>query len=163
MGDFNRDGRPDIVAGRGPGGFSLQTLSDGAGGFRRGTFTNSIGVVTVAFTDFDGDGRLDLVLLLTNGATTVLRGDGVGAFLSSTSVSGTANPSALAVGDFDRDGLPDLVTVNPAANTVSVRLNTTVPAPAGAFVPGAPRLLSSPFWTPLNRSPCFSPTWTAST
>ena len=147
VGDFNRDGRPDIVAGPGPGGFSLQ-LSDGAGGFRRGTFTNSIGVVTVAFTDFDGDGRLDLVLLFTNGATNVLRGDGVGAFLSSTSVSGTANPSALAVGDFDRDGLPDLVTVNPAANTVSVRLNTTVPAPAGSFVPGAPRLLSSPFSDP---------------
>ena len=145
VGDFNRDGRPDIVAGPGPGGFSLQ-LSDGAGGFRRGTnFTNSVGVVTVAFTDFDGDGRLDLVLLFTNGATNVLRGDGVGAFLSSTSVSGTANPSALALGDFDRDGLPDLVVVNPAANAVTVRLNTTVPAPAGSFTVGTPIVLPTPF------------------
>jgi hypothetical protein len=55
----------------------------------------------------------------------VLLGNGDGSFQAptffATGASGTA--TSLAVGDFNGDGRPDLVTANPSSGTITVLLN----------------------------------------
>jgi hypothetical protein len=142
--DFNRDGRPDIAVADGLGGPISVQLSDRAGGFQRSaTGIAAQAVAAVAVADLDGDGRDDIVVTLAAGTIGVLRATGNGTFVLGASVLQSLTTIAVAVGDFDRDGLPDVVTVHPTANVVSVRLNTTTPAPAGAFGVPAVVLLSS--------------------
>jgi hypothetical protein len=140
VGDFNGDGRPDLVAADSIlGPFAVQ-LADPLGGFRRTatTFTIGQGLAAVVVADFDGNGRVDLVLAFASGTTFLLGGKGGSDFTVGSSQAIALTTSTVAVGDFDRDGLPDLVAVHPAGNVVSVRLNTTVPAGAGSFVATPP-------------------------
>jgi hypothetical protein len=121
-GDFDRDGRPDLVTldlsstemsflkGQGDGTFSPATLWPAGLSPPRG-----IGV-----GDFDRNGTLDVVLG-TNGINLVfLPGDGAGAFggpgFVSSIDSGTSR-RRIGVGDFDRDGALDFVRVS-SGNTV---------------------------------------------
>src|SRR6185437_1899555 len=66
--------------------------------------------------DVDGDGRRDLIWLVRD-REVFRRGDGHGGF--APAVSGPATVSdALAVGDFDLDGVPDLAAAGRDAMTV---------------------------------------------
>ncbi len=74
--------------------------------------------------DFNGDGVLDVAtagtLLNTVG---ILLGRGDGSLSSSTSYptgSGGTEPRAIDTGDFNRDGILDLVTANSLSNSISV-------------------------------------------
>ena len=51
--------------------------------------------------------------------------NGSGGFAAKTDFATGDNPLTVAVADFDRDGKPDLMTADNAADTASVRLNTT--------------------------------------
>jgi hypothetical protein len=100
----------------------------------------------IALADFNGDGKLDVVisnptanapLLLAGGAASisVLLGNGDGTFRETSDANvGVTDVSSLAVGDFNNDHIPDLL-VNGAAATgfaVSVLLgngNGTFQAP----------------------------------
>ena len=152
VGDFNGDGRPDLVAADSTAGPFAVQLADPLGGFRRmaTTFTIGAGLAAVVVADFDGNGRADLALAFSSGLTVVLGGNGQGNFTVGSSQALALTTSAAAVGDFDRDGLPDLVAVHPAGNVVSVRLNTTVPAGAGSFVATPP---TSPQSSPSDPQP----------
>ena len=57
--------------------------------------------------DVNGDGHLDVVTA-ENFATSVLLGDGTGAFGPAITVSVAEQPVACGLGDFDKDGDPDL-------------------------------------------------------
>jgi hypothetical protein len=83
-----------------------------------GTFGTPI-VTAVGFSptriitgDFDGDGKLDVAYASYSGQLLgILQGDGAGAFAEKTAIPlppGT-NVEALAAGDFDGDGVDDLV------------------------------------------------------
>jgi hypothetical protein len=86
-------------------GFSPPTLYDVQGAIR-----------SLAYDDFDGDGNSD-VMILTNSATgnlSLFLGDGTGAFPHRAFFSDAKghSPMAIASGDFDSDGLPDIVISN---------------------------------------------------
>jgi hypothetical protein len=68
------------------------------------------GAVTTIAIDVDGDADVDVVTTdWFGGGPLVLRNTGTGAFGPPTPISGAANVGALATGDLNRDGRPDLV------------------------------------------------------
>src|SRR5260370_6647356 len=109
-------------------------MGDGNGQLQR-PLSLGPGAPSVAVGDFNGDGRLDLAVAFWGGGTPLVPalggvivhlgyGDGTfeaGRFLGAREFG----PSAVAVGDFNGDGLLDLAAANGASATVSVFINTT--------------------------------------
>jgi hypothetical protein len=135
VGDFNGDGVPDLaVADRGDypnNGTVSVLLGRGDGTFQTGqAFTAGQSCSSVAVGDSNGDGVLDLVVtnrLIEGGQVTVLLGKGDGTFEAAQSYPAGRSAQAVAVGDFNGDGIPDLAVANfePTASyigTVSVLL-----------------------------------------
>ena len=128
-GDFNRDGRPDLfVGGRlAPRKYPYPTRSyllrnDG------GRFTDVTeqmapdlmspgGMITdAAWVDFDGDGRLDLVTVGEWMPIGFHRNEGTRLRTVAQSTPLRGWWYSLAVGDFDKDGRPDVVAGNLGLN-----------------------------------------------
>jgi hypothetical protein len=83
--------------------------------------------VEVAIADLGKDGRADLIVASENpGDLSVLSGNGSGGFSTPTSIPTVDHPSAIAVGDFNEDGNPDLAVTDFAGfdptGTVAVQL-----------------------------------------
>jgi uncharacterized protein (TIGR03437 family) len=107
-GDFNGDGKPDLVVGGGPSGLTL-LLNNGAGGFTARSIATSVANSTVlAIADFDKDGKLDLVIVGDAG-TYLLFGNGDGTFRQSSSPISSMSGAVVLVADFNHDGNPDLL------------------------------------------------------
>jgi elongation factor P hydroxylase len=143
--DLNGDGRPDIAV------VDYQTQSVGvlinqtAPGASTPSFAPLVNFAVgpgpdgLAIGDLNGDGKPDLVV--TNQGS-----DSVSVLLNTTTPGaatpsfdskvdfavGGGSPGAVAVGDFNGDGRPDLVVVNQLTNNLSVLINLTVP---GATTP----------------------------
>src|SRR5258708_7643290 len=132
VGDFNGDGTMDLaVVNRNSGTVSL-LLGNGDGTFQAAQSV-AVGdavvsaVSFVAVGDFNGDGKLDLVVInghsYQGGTVSVLLGNGDGTFQAAQTVAPAAE--ALAVGDFNRDGNLDLAVISSSSywgGTVSVLL-----------------------------------------
>ena len=126
--DFNADGAADLAITNAGGSSVTVLLRSGAGFAPEGT---AIGVggqpQGIIARDFNGDGRPDLALAeyATDSFRLLLRQPG-GGFVNApgSPVKVGDGPVAIASGDFNRDGLPDVVTANQAASTASVRLRT---------------------------------------
>ena len=77
---------------------------------------------TIAVADFNGDGKVDLVVANQGSETlTVLLGHGDGTFTSAPDVALTMNPAAVATGDFNADGRADLAVAG-ADGSLSILL-----------------------------------------
>ncbi len=127
-GDFNGDGVPDVAVGNNFG--LVDVLLDGGDGTftNAGTFDLNYGATSVAVGDFNQDGNADVAAATTGdsglpGSGGVLLGNGDGTFQPPVSEIVETVPRAVAVGDFNRDGFPDLVTANGPSNNASVYLN----------------------------------------
>ena len=128
VGDFNGDGKQDIVIAN-SGGYVAVRMGDGSGGF---TTKPDVGISTypirVALGDFNGDGKQDLAVIAVNAAqngsiVAIRLGDGTGGFaISRPDVSMGSFPLGLVVGDFNGDGREDLAATNNGDSTVSIRL-----------------------------------------
>src|SRR5437879_3643879 len=141
VGDFNGDGKLDIVAllpvhvcGWPPkqcDGRIDVLLGNGDGSFSS-AFSKTGAYWTLAVGDFDGDGNLDLAVKdvdAPNNANPVFRGDGKGNFTATGKF--VVNDQALGflrivARDLNGDKLPDLVSTGDH-NTVVVQLNATPP------------------------------------
>ena len=90
-----------------------------------GDFVADAGSEGVAAADFDGDGKMDLVVSNDDADdVSVLWGNGSGGFLDSGApISVGIAPFAVAVGDFNNDGKLDIATSDEIGNTVTVLLN----------------------------------------
>jgi len=138
-GDFNKDGNQDFavlwLVGYGPVQLGVY-LNDGLGHF---TLKNNYSIGTsvahvsrsLATADVNGDGNLDLIAPdLSNSTVAVLYGKGDGTFPASAGfpVASQTTPTGVAVGDFNKDGKPDIVVASttgccPLAGGISVLLN----------------------------------------
>ncbi len=121
MGDFNGDGKLDVAIADVTGGNTIVRLGRGDGTFDPEVRYRGTGWITTY--DVNLDGRLDLVIA-SGDTIMVLLGAGDGTFLDPiVSTAGLdTRPFTLAIGDFNRDGVPDVVTANFSSSTVSVLL-----------------------------------------
>jgi sugar lactone lactonase YvrE len=147
MGDFNGDGKLDLAVMESGGDLVSILLGNGDGTFAAastvhcGSYTSPI-----VAGDFNRDGKLDLAVGF-GGATesrdvvTILTGNGDGTFNSSASTpANTSNTaSSIQVGDFNRDGFPDVVLTDSNGNAV-VYLNNG----SGALTESFPVVTISP-------------------
>jgi hypothetical protein len=92
------------------------------------SYPAGIAPVSVAVGDFNGDGIADLAVLGNPSLATlppglyVLLGNGDGSFGAPQQYPVGSNAQAIAVGDFNGDGMLDLVVSNTSAGTLSVFL-----------------------------------------
>jgi N-acetylneuraminic acid mutarotase len=127
-GDFNGDGIPDLVVVNMDVAHSVNVLLGKADGTLGAAVVYPIGhyAQNVVIGDFNGDEIPDLAIATTgdgggDGAATVLLGIGDGAFGAPTDYETGQGTWCIAVGDVNRDGIPDLV-VTSFYNVVNVLL-----------------------------------------
>lgn len=111
--DINIDGRLDFLAICSDSSDVTIFLQDASG---NGSFTSttvstgSVNLNQFALSDFDRNGRLDFVVVDTDGTITpFLQNSGSFTFSAGTPLVLGELPRAIDVGDINRDGLPDLV------------------------------------------------------
>lgn len=123
VGDFNEDGKQDIVTANASSLDVSVFLGDGTGDFgtptQFGLGTNR--AISVAVGDFNEDGHQDIVFGRGDFAfgstdsldeTTLLLGNGDGTFATPLLVAAGLNPTSIAVGDFNGDANLDLAVTN---------------------------------------------------
>jgi len=124
VGDFNGDGKLDMVVANSSSNNVSILLGNGDGTFQAAV-NYSVGTDPdfVAVGDFNGDGKLDLAVANANSNNvSILLGNGDGTFRPSVNFTVGSEPSSVVVGDFNGDGKLDLVVANVQSNNVSVLL-----------------------------------------
>jgi trimeric autotransporter adhesin len=107
--DFNGDGIPDLALSL-PDANQVQVLlGNGSGGFTAKPAISVNHLYVLATGDLNQDGKPDLITANCGlGTITILLGNGDGTFTTSGSPSAGGCASAIGVGDFNGDGIPDL-------------------------------------------------------
>jgi hypothetical protein len=130
-GDFDGDGRPGIATVHGTN--QLNILDPDPLNFGRWSIRPLDPVGQASFhiraADFNGDGADDLVVADPSTCAYFLRCRGDGSFERADVLDRIPGPRSIAVGDYDRDGLPDVALVYEPEDTVSIYLGN----PDGKF------------------------------
>ncbi len=159
-GTFTNSGHVDlVVADEGNDSVSV-FLGNGDGTFQtRADYATGNSPIFIATGDFNGDGVTDLAIANNGAATNTNTGDTVSILFGEANINDTSvgngqfapgvqrdypagnGPTAIAVGDFNIDGLSDLAVTDQTDNAVSVLLN----AGNGLFSPN--------FELPVDQAP----------
>ncbi len=125
--DYDADGRPDIlITGYSSAGPIAQVWRNRGGGSFSNLNLSLPGVYqsSVAWADFDNDGKLDFVLTGSDSNSVpisqVWRNTGNGAFTNFLAALPGVRSGSAAWGDFDNDGKLDLVLTGLSSNSVPV-------------------------------------------
>src|ERR1044071_7620079 len=152
-GDFNSDGKVDLMATLNDAQLSLALLTGtGTGSFNPPIYfpnTSGFDSPAIAATDLNSDGKLDLVVMHNIGcyiapctaadSITVLLGNGDSTFQTPSEIDVGTGPVAMAVLDLNGDGIKD-VAIGGGNTELSVLLGvgdgTFVQQPVVTLVPG---------------------------
>jgi hypothetical protein len=124
-GDFNGDGKIDLVFYGVSGGSATLSFLQGNGD---GTFQAALSVqgdpstTALVAADLNGDGKLDLIAADLGGGAFVLLGNGDGTFQPPVGYGSGRSSVAVALGDFNADGKLDVALANQDENTFSILL-----------------------------------------
>ncbi len=128
--DFNGDGKLDTAVVSGPSQAVFVFLGNGNGTFQAPlTYAAGASPISVAVGDFNGDGKPDLVVAnVYDGnvqpavlpSVDILFGNGDGSFQAPVVYTTDESPYAVAVGDFNNDGYPDVAVANESYSDVSI-------------------------------------------
>jgi hypothetical protein len=128
VGDFNLDGKPDLVVTNFGSNNVTILLGNGSGGFTQAAgspVSTGISPGLVAVGDFNLDGKSDLAVVnRTSDNVTILLGNGSGGFTQAAGspIGVGSAPHSLAIGDFNLDGKPDLAVANANSDSVTILL-----------------------------------------
>lgn len=133
VGDFNNDGLLDLVTTNSGNHNVTVFLNNSTGGIisvgAKLDFVTDLAPVNVVVADFDQDDNLDISTLNYGNTVTILRNNGIGTTLSTTSFANKIvlpiqyNNTSLAISDIDADEKPDIVVANSVQNCVYVVRN----------------------------------------
>ncbi|TAH35151.1 MAG: hypothetical protein EYC62_04990 [Alphaproteobacteria bacterium] len=137
VGDFNGDGRMDILA-NGTNG-AVTALNNGDGTFAIGTIIAG-GATNIVTGDFNGDGELDYAI--ASGTSISIRlNDGTGLNFSNATFIQSITASSMVAGDMNNDGILDLAINNTAGQFIVMQNdgggNFTSGAASGAITGSA--------------------------
>ncbi len=131
-GDFNKDGKTDIVVANDQDGTITILLGDGTGGFTT-TGSNPVSVLpgllqtgnsfqsAIAVGDLYNHGPIDLITLSSGvNEVNVLKGDGLGSLTYQSEVTAYQNPDGVVISDFDGDGNQDVAVITSSTNSVDI-------------------------------------------
>ncbi len=125
VGDFNRDGNPDVIVGDADGSL-VEFLGDGTGNLARSRDLAPLGsVVSIAAGHFTHDGNLDLVVSdvrANSGVILLGAGDGSFHYAWSFQLPRVGTEFHIATADFNKDGIEDLVVSTPDNGDYEVML-----------------------------------------
>ncbi len=106
-----------------------------------------IGPIAVTTGDFNGDGKVDLVITnQNNNSVSILLGNGNGTFQAPLEFTTGSTAAGVAAGDFNGDGRLDVAVADFGDNTVSIMLQRPEP-PTTLAVSGATASQVSLTWT----------------
>jgi len=126
VGDFNGDGKPDVVTINANSSTLSTLLGVGDGTLQSPTiFAIPAQALRLVAGDFNGDTKTDLA---TNNGF-VLLGKGDGTFQPAVTYPTGSSASSVAVGDFDGDGKPDLVFSDGLVSVLAGKGDGTFQAP----------------------------------
>ncbi|MGH7681136.1 MAG: FG-GAP-like repeat-containing protein, partial [Candidatus Eiseniibacteriota bacterium] len=159
IGDYNRDGRPDVglTTVDGTEQARLKVLRGNAAG-TFGTFATRVdyagatGEQAVAVADMNRDGRLDAIVIGTNagnGVVGICLGNGLGGLGAPTFSTTFPDPVAVAVADFNVDGIPDVAVACGSFQMISVFVGSgtgTLAARSDVFLGETPTAIAAGDW-----------------
>jgi len=156
-GDLNGDGKLDLVTASSPGYSPSSSppsavtvlLGNGNGTFQSPkTVSGFPNPVDAKLADFNGDGKLDLVVV--NGATSdslgnttpgagisVLQGKGDGTFQPAVLLYAGGQPTRAFIADINGDGKPDILVLTEDSTTFANQVAVFLNAGNGTFAPAA--------------------------
>lgn len=127
-GDFNNDGKPDIVVVNNRSNAVSVLINKGGGAFQPGgSFSVGQNPHAIVAADFNRDGKLDVAVANSDSNNiSVLSGNGDGTFQSPVNYDVAIYPGAIVAGDFNGDGYPDLAATSGTrgGNVVNVLLGS---------------------------------------
>jgi FG-GAP-like repeat/Immunoglobulin domain len=143
LGDFDNDGATDMAVCILAANVVSVYLGNNDGTFRAPVnYPTGNQPYWVLAADVSGDGRLDLVISNSNGASSadstvsVLKGNGNGTFRAATNFAVRVSPRSMGLGDFNGDGLPDIaVADNETGGIAYLTILMNDPAAPGSFRP----------------------------
>ena len=138
LADFDRDGKLDLFTASCP--VVKLRLGDGTGAFGApvSSATPDTGQCHLAVGDLNGDGIPDAAVVFgfvppsSPGRVAVFFSDGAGGLVDGPVLSVASYPNSVALGDFNTDGIADLVVGSALSNPLTVVLGTG----GGAFAEG---------------------------